>query len=429
MADDHKLRAPPPVRAAFYPSSFSVDSAASISTTDTAYPEAMPPSQAAEPRKLTLNPRHHPQLLLELNRLQQEIEARGGHAVLEFTAATSNEMLSSGREQATQHRMPLSPDSPPAALDTSPGATAAAPPAAAWTIGGSPSTSLLLPPKSPAGLWKGQWQSQRPRQLAVHLVMELCNGGDLFDFIQSAPNRRLNERHAASVMRQLLGALHHCHSLGVLHRDVKPENILLCDRISRQSGNGEVEIKLSDFGVAGFLDDGKDKNDGVCTDTTGTSEYMAPEVAMKAPYNAKADIWSAGVVLHAMLAGALPSWAALPDLFSEQAGSTGGSSRRGKGKQQEGKSMQEGIARDELTLKSRVWRGVSGEAKDLLRALLRKDPEERPSALEALGGGEGGGRVGREGKGEGGVGREGKGKRVGRVEGERVEGKRVGGRM
>ncbi|CAI5512672.1 unnamed protein product [Closterium sp. Naga37s-1] len=210
--------------------------------------------------------------------------------------------------------------------------------------------------------------------------MELCNGGDLFDFIQSAPHGRLNERHAASVMRQLLGALHHCHSLGVLHRDVKPENILLCDRISRQSGNGEVEIKLSDFGVAGFLDD-----DGVCTDTTGRSEYMAPEVAMKAPYNAKADVWSAGVVLHAMLAGALPSWAALPDLFNEQAGSTGGSSRKGKGKQQEGKTMQEGIARDELTLKSRVWRGVSEEAKDLLRALLRKDPEERPSALEALG--------------------------------------------
>ncbi|CAI5459037.1 unnamed protein product [Closterium sp. Yama58-4] len=210
---------------------------------------------------------------------------------------------------------------------------------------------------------------------AVHLVMELCNGGDLFDFIQSAPKGRLTEQQAASVMRQLLNALHHCHSLGVLHRDVKPENILLCDRMPLQSGNGDVRIKLSDFGVAGFLDE-----DGVCTDTTGTSEYMAPEVAMKAPYNAKADVWSAGVVLHAMLAGALPCWAALPDEFSEQAERAGGGSSRGKGK-----TMQEGIARNKLTLKSAVWRGVSEEAKDLLRALLRKDPEERPSALEALG--------------------------------------------
>ncbi|CAI7870028.1 unnamed protein product [Closterium sp. NIES-54] len=210
---------------------------------------------------------------------------------------------------------------------------------------------------------------------AVHLVMELCKGGDLFDFIQSAPKGRLNDRHAASVMRQLLGALHHCHSLGVLHRDVKPENILLCDRMPHQTSNGEVGIKLSDFGVAGFLND-----DGVCTDSAGTSEYMAPEMAMKAPYNAKADVWSAGVVLYAMLAGGLPSWAALPDEFNKQAGSTGGGSRRGKGK-----TMQEGIAWNELCLNRGVWRGVSEEAKDLLRALLRKDPEGRPSALEALG--------------------------------------------
>ncbi|CAI5459038.1 unnamed protein product [Closterium sp. Yama58-4] len=209
---------------------------------------------------------------------------------------------------------------------------------------------------------------------AVHLVMELCNGGDLFDFIQSAPKGRLTEQQAASVMRQLLGALHHCHSLGVLHRDVKPENILLCDRVPHQTRDGDLRIKLSDFGVAGFLNE-----DGVCTDSTGTSEYMAPEVAMKATYNAKADVWSAGVVLHAMLAGALPSWAALRDEFQEPAGSTGGGSSRGKGK-----TMQEGIARNELTLKSRLWRGVSEEAKDLLRALLRKDPQERPSALEAL---------------------------------------------
>ncbi|CAI7788430.1 unnamed protein product [Closterium sp. NIES-53] len=210
---------------------------------------------------------------------------------------------------------------------------------------------------------------------AVHLVMELCNGGDLFDFIQGAPKGRLNERHAASVMRQLLGALHHCHSLGVLHRDVKPENILLCDRVTHQSRDRDVRIKLSDFGVAGFLNE-----DGVCTDSAGTSEYMAPEVVVKAPYNAKADVWSAGVVLHAMLAGALPSWAALPDEFKEEVDNTGGGNSKG-----EGKTMQEGIARNELKLKSRVWRGVSEEAKHLLRALLRKDPAERPSALEALG--------------------------------------------
>ncbi|GJP50985.1 hypothetical protein CLOM_g10138 [Closterium sp. NIES-68] len=210
---------------------------------------------------------------------------------------------------------------------------------------------------------------------AVHVVMELCNGGDLFDFIQSAPKNRLTEPQAASVMRQLLGVLHHCHSLGVLHRDVKPENILLCDRVSSQSGNGDVKIKLSDFGVAGFLDE-----DGACRDQAGTSEYMAPEVARKAAYNAKADIWSAGVVLHAMLAGTLPSWAALPDAFNGQDQILDGDGSRGRGE-----TMQEATAQYKLPLKGRVWADVSEEAKNLLRGMLEKDPKKRLSASEALG--------------------------------------------
>ncbi|CAI7834891.1 unnamed protein product [Closterium sp. NIES-53] len=523
MADDHKLKAP--VRA-ISPDNL-VEYFVATSTT-AAFPEAMPQVPAdqataahggdrtqAESIKLALNlnSRHHPQLLLQLDRLQQEIEARGGHAVLEIVpaaAGTTNAAAAASGATAAACTTPCggspstlppkSPglswkgqwlssaappsiriESPPSSQEISPSSnsgdsepeTAGAAPnagecgasgsdavspsppsraavaynpkrgvdiSARWRLNGRPfrsSSNLDLPdmdcysiyedtnttttntgtcsklttvaassaaiassppaplPELPAprrdvadlrtevmlmGLLKVHSEVVQVHEVfedrkAVHLVMELCKGGDLFDFIQSAPKGRLNDRHAASVMRQLLGALHHCHSLGVLHRDVKPENILLCDRMPHQTSNGEVGIKLSDFGVAGFLND-----DGVCTDSAGTSEYMAPEMAMKAPYNAKADVWSAGVVLYAMLAGGLPSWAALPDEFNKQAGSTGGGSRRGKGK-----TMQEGIAWNELCLNRGVWRGVSEEAKDLLRALLRKDPEGRPSALEALG--------------------------------------------
>ncbi|CAI5948795.1 unnamed protein product [Closterium sp. NIES-65] len=77
----------------------------------------------------------------------------------------------------------------------------------------------------------------------IHLVMELCRGGGLFDYMRT--NGPLTERAAASICFQLLSALDHCHACGVLHRDVKPENVLLA-RAEGDFGS----IKLIDFGIA-----------------------------------------------------------------------------------------------------------------------------------------------------------------------------------
>lgn len=79
-------------------------------------------------------------------------------------------------------------------------------------------------------------------QQNVHLILEICEGGDLYDRIQKL--KRFSEMEAARICRRLLSAVHHFHSHGFIHRDIKPENILLHSRDSN------VDIRLADFGQA-----------------------------------------------------------------------------------------------------------------------------------------------------------------------------------
>ncbi|CAI5465117.1 unnamed protein product [Closterium sp. Yama58-4] len=180
----------------------------------------------------------------------------------------------------------------------------------------------------------------------IHIVMELCQGGDLFDRVSSSG--RLTEQCAARLCRALVEALLHCHCHGILHRDIKPENILLCDRSENS------RIKLVDFGVATFFEPGKR-----LTEVLGTPEYMAPEVLLQS-YGPEADIWSAGVVLYILLCGVPPFWA---------------SSR---------KCVAEAILKGSVSFKSAKWANASEECKELVRRMLTKDPRERITALEIL---------------------------------------------
>lgn len=82
----------------------------------------------------------------------------------------------------------------------------------------------------------------------VHLVMELCEGGELFDRIKL--RKYYSEEKAAMVLRTVAEVLRHCHSLGIMHRDLKPENILL---VSKDS---DVDIKVIDYGVAAIVKKG-----------------------------------------------------------------------------------------------------------------------------------------------------------------------------
>ncbi|CAI5465114.1 unnamed protein product [Closterium sp. Yama58-4] len=181
---------------------------------------------------------------------------------------------------------------------------------------------------------------------AIHLVMELCAGGDLFDRIKSLG--QIPEADAALVVKQLLEALLHCRSLGILHRDIKPENILLC------SPSENVPIKLIDFGVATVLEE-----NSLCREMAGTPEYMAPEVLDEC-YNYEADVWSAGVSLYVMLSGVPPFW------------------------ESSNRTLEEAIRKKKVVFKYWRWATVSEEAKDLISRMLEKDPLDRITVREVL---------------------------------------------
>ncbi|BDA49381.1 CBL-interacting protein kinase 23 [Coccomyxa sp. Obi] len=128
----------------------------------------------------------------------------------------------------------------------------------------------------------------------IYMVMEFMPGGELFDkIVAEGP---LDEDAARKVFQQMLDALDYCHKLGIFHRDLKPENVLL-------SSNGEV--KLSDFGLGALPE--STLADGMLRTTCGTPNYVAPEVLARKGYaGGPADIWSLGVCLYVITAGALP---------------------------------------------------------------------------------------------------------------------------
>lgn len=127
----------------------------------------------------------------------------------------------------------------------------------------------------------------------IYLIMEYVEGGDLLDFINS--KRYLSESLARSLFTDLLKAVEKCHSLNIVHRDLKCENLLLTSK------DKLPKLKLTDFGFARTFDD--KKLETYC----GSYAYAAPEVILGEPYVGEpVDIWSMGVILYAMVSGKLP---------------------------------------------------------------------------------------------------------------------------
>ncbi|CAL1401824.1 unnamed protein product [Linum trigynum] len=117
----------------------------------------------------------------------------------------------------------------------------------------------------------------------VHLVMELCEGGELFDRIVSRGH--YTERAAASVTGTIVVVVQLCHKHGVIHRDLKLENFLFANKKENSP------LKAIDFGLSIFFKPGERFSEII-----GSPYYMAPEV-LKRNYGPEIDIWSAGVVL------------------------------------------------------------------------------------------------------------------------------------
>lgn len=142
----------------------------------------------------------------------------------------------------------------------------------------------------------------------VFLVMEYCNGGDLADYLQAMGT--LSEDTIRLFLKQIAAAMKALHAKGVVHRDLKPQNILLCYKSERAKSNkspNDIILKIADFGFARFL------NEGVMAATLcGSPMYMAPEVIMSLAYDAKSDLWSIGTIVYQCHTGKAPFQASTP---------------------------------------------------------------------------------------------------------------------
>ncbi|XP_074578347.1 calcium-dependent protein kinase 10-like [Curcuma longa] len=182
--------------------------------------------------------------------------------------------------------------------------------------------------------------------VAVHLVMELCAGGELFDRI--IQKGHYTERKAAELARVIVGVVEACHSMGVMHRDLKPENFLFVNQME------DAPLKTIDFGLSIFFRPGE-----IFKDVVGSPYYVAPEV-LKKLYGPEADVWSAGIIIYILLSGVPPFWAE-----SEQ-------------------GIFEEVLHGTLDFESDPWPSISDSAKDLVRRMLVRDPKKRLTAHEVL---------------------------------------------
>ena len=187
----------------------------------------------------------------------------------------------------------------------------------------------------------------------VYLVMEKCQGGELFDKIIEKLQKGtiFTEREAAKIFRQLIEAVAYCHKEGICHRDLKPENLLLSTKLD------DSPIKVIDFGLSNIFKD-KSGNETLMSSKVGTAYYVSPEV-LAGLYNEKCDIWSSGIILYILLCGDPP--------FNGQ---------------------NDNIIYKKIKLKkfeytNPIWKNISDQAKNLINSML-SEPELRPTAEEVL---------------------------------------------
>nr|AJP60195.1 calcium-dependent protein kinase [Hevea brasiliensis] len=180
----------------------------------------------------------------------------------------------------------------------------------------------------------------------VHLVMELCEGGELFDRIVARGH--YSERAAANVARTIAEVVRMCHENGVMHRDLKPENFLFSNKKENSV------LKAIDFGLSVFFKPGEK-----FAEIVGSPYYMAPEV-LRRNYGPEVDVWSAGVILYILLCGVPPFWA----------------------ETEQGVAL--AILRGVIDFKREPWPQISDSAKSLVRRMLEPDPKKRLTAQQVL---------------------------------------------
>ena len=208
----------------------------------------------------------------------------------------------------------------------------------------------------------------------ILLVMELMEGGELFEYITKRWN--FTEREASQILNQVVQAVRDCHHLNIAHRDIKPENLLLekCD-VKAGENPTNVKVKLADFGFAKI-------DNGDLTTPQFTPYYVAPQVleaqkrqkeirsGQRSPgspyfYDRSCDMWSLGVILYIMLCGYPPFYSEIPSQSLSQ-------------------RMKSRIMSGSFEFPDKEWNNISDNAKDLVRKLLCVDATKRITIDEAL---------------------------------------------
>lgn len=185
----------------------------------------------------------------------------------------------------------------------------------------------------------------------VYIIMEYLGGGELLDALLSKEKTHdgleahYSEQDARMIFKQIIAGVKYMHDKGIVHRDLKLENLLLSKR-------GDIRsIKIADFGLA------KKYAQAALSTICGTPQYVAPEIirggSTPYTYDSQCDLWSCGIILFILLGGYPPFYDdSEPKLFRK-------------------------IRAGKYNMDDPVWDIVSDDAKDLIAKLLTVSPEER----------------------------------------------------
>lgn len=171
----------------------------------------------------------------------------------------------------------------------------------------------------------------------MYLVMEIMTGGELFDRI--VEKEAYTEAEAVETIRPIIDAMQYCHEMGIIHWDLKPENLLY-----ETKDDGSI-VKIGDFGLAWFVAPGT-----FATTACGTPGYVAPEIIKGEKYGKEVDYWSIGIIIYILLCG-------FPPFYDD-----------------DNAAMFEAIKAGEFTFPSPYWDNISEEAKNCIKGLLQVDP-------------------------------------------------------
>ena len=195
----------------------------------------------------------------------------------------------------------------------------------------------------------------------ILIIMEYINGGNLFSFLKK--RRKVSEKTAKFLFKQIILGIKHIHSHNIVHRDIKLENILI---------DLNNNIKICDFGIGRILS----SPDQLLYDQCGTPMYIAPEILLCTKHTGykgfPVDIWSSGIALYILLSGTLP--------FSFKNGNSISIEESEKNNDNNSEELQFNIVNNS----PKNIENISDEARDLLKGLLNKNPSKRLTCDEIL---------------------------------------------